>query len=232
MLPTLQTPSFNITIPSINTAVPFRPFLVREEKLLLMALEDGSDDALIAACLQIVGNCCLKEINVENLAVFDVEYIFLKLRAASVNNECELTYVDLEDEKQYKFTVDLKTIEIQMPEELHDKIKVTDEITIQMRWPTMKVAQQIIKAKTEIDMLDKLVVHCIESVYEGDKMYEDFTEEEMTDWLNQLDITVFDQIRKFLDAIPSLKHELKYTNSKGSDRVITLTGLSDFFNWR
>jgi len=124
-LPKIQSPTFEVIIPSINKTVLFRPFLVKEEKILLMAQQSNDDKDIIKAIKQVVNNCCLDDkLDIDKLATFDLEYLFLKLRARSVNNVVEILYKDAEDEKEYKFSINLDDVEVTMPKKSEKNIKI------------------------------------------------------------------------------------------------------------
>lgn len=231
MLPQTTTiQRHDILIPSLNKKVKFRPFLVKEEKVLLIALESGQDTDLIDACRQIVTNCCQEQINVSNLTTFDLEYIFLKIAAISSSNISKLAYIDNEDNKRYDIELNLDEVESPVIDN-DNRIKVNDSITIVMRYPTVGMAEEIAESETEMEMLDRLVLHCIDCIYEGDSVHENIDREELAEWVDQLDTATFDKIREFFDNIPQLHHVIKYTNSKGSEREVVLTTLADFFMW-
>ncbi len=228
-LPKIDHRIFDIEIPSLKEKMKFRAFLVKEEKILLIASESGEEKDIMDATKQIINNCVQQELNVDKLSTFDVEYIFLKLRAKSVNNISKLSYRDVEDEKIYNFDVDLDKLEITYTEGHSNKIKITDDITMQMRYPTVDITDDFATAKNEVEVLDKLVMNSIDKIYDADTVYEDYTEEELVEFMDQLNPTVYDQIKIFFDTMPKLYHKLEYTNANGSKRVIELKSLTDFF---
>lgn len=195
-----------------------------------MAVESNDPADLVLACKQIIENCCLDKLDVGKLTTFDMEYIFLKLKAQSVNNISKLTFEDVEDKKRYNFEVDLDAIEIELPEDSLKKIKAGNA-TIVMKYPTMDTTASIMSSEDETTALDRLVVGCVDYIYDEDTIYKDFTEEEITQWIDAQPPEVYSKMRVFFDSIPKLSHTINYTNSKGSERKIVLTSLSDFFPW-
>ena len=232
-LPTIEQPIFEMKIPSTGKNVKFRPFLVREEKILLIAQQGGNDKDVIRAIKQILSACLTDNIDVDQLATFDLEYMFLKLRARSVNNIVKLAYRDTEDDKVYDFEIDLDEIELEV-KPVNNKIKVNDEIGIIMKYPAASITDELGEYDNEVDLLLFFVRKCIHEIFDSENVYpaNESTEEEMNEFIDSLDVQTFERIREFFDSIPTLSHTLKYTNSNGSERVIELNNLKDFFMWR
>lgn len=232
-LPTIEQPIFEMKIPSTGKNVKFRPFLVREEKILLIAQQGGNDKEVIRAIKQILSACLIDNIDVDQLATFDLEYMFLKLRARSVNNIVKLAYRDTEDDKVYDFEIDLDQIEIEV-KPINNKIKVNDEIGIVMKYPAASITDELGEYDNEVDLLLFFVRKCIDQIYDSENVYpaNESTEEEMNQFIDSLDVQTFERIREFFDSIPTLSHTLKYTNSNDNERVIELNNLKDFFMWR
>jgi len=234
-LPKLDKPTFEMTIPSQKKAVRFRPFLVKEEKILLVAQQGETERDIIYAIKQVLMNCVLDQtFDVDKLTTFDLEYMFLKLRAKSVNNIIEVSYRDVEDDKVYDFEIDLDTIEVKYPEtEISNKITVSDTVGIIMKYPSVTILDNIPENATSTDIVDYLIRSCIESIYDEETVYpiEDQPEEEVTEFLDSIDIESFNKVRAFLDNLPKLYHKLEYTNSLDHVRTIELENLRDFFTW-
>jgi hypothetical protein len=234
-LPKLDKPTFEMTIPSQKKAVRFRPFLVKEEKILLVAQQGETEKDIIYAIKQVLTNCILDTtFNIDKLTTFDLEYMFLKLRSKSVNNIIEVSYRDVEDDKVYDFEIDLDTIEVKYPEtEISNKIAVSDTVGIIMKYPSVTILDNIPENATSTDVVDYLIRSCIESIYDEETVYpvDEQPEEEVTEFLDSIDIESFNKIRNFLDNLPKLYHKLEYTNSLGNERTIELANLRDFFTW-
>jgi len=229
-LPKIQTPMFFIKIPSLQKELKFRPFLVKEEKLLLMA-QQSNDNEEVLALQQIINNCCLDNIDTDKLTTFDVEYIFLKLRARSVNNIVKLRYRDTEDDQIYEFELNLDDIEVVFDENHSNKIQINEEIGMILKYPNIKVGEKVSKASDDNDMLNKILINCIDVIYDKEKVYpaKDSTEEELIDFIENLDTKSFKKIENFFTTMPKLYHEIKYENSLGNTRKIRLSTLKDFF---
>lgn len=228
-LPKIQVPIFFIKIPSTQQELKFRPFLVKEEKILLMAQESGEKEEILAL-IQVINNCCLDTINVEKLTTFDLEYIFLKLRARSVNNVVNLRYRDMEDDKIYEFDINLDEIEVKFDQNHSNKIQINNDIGLILKYPSIKIAETISDADG-INSLNKILVSCIDTIYDKEKVYpaSESTEQELIDFIENLDSKSFKKIQNFFETMPKLYHELNYKNSNGNDRIIKLSTLKDFF---
>lgn len=231
-LPKIEYPVTNIKIPSTKKSFMFRPFLVKEEKLLLMAKEEKNTADYLSAIKQVVNNCCLdKNLNINSLAVFDLEYLFLKLRAISVDNVVKLSYIDKEDSKEYNFELDLNTIEVTFPDKINNDIKLSDTTGILMKYPSASLYDDKEFLSLEKDYMFELIIKCMDKIYEGDSIYEtkDYSKQNLMEFLDNLSIKTFEDIQKFLLNVPKLKHEINYKNSLGNDRKIVLESLNDFF---
>ena len=232
-LPKIDQPIFDMTIPSTGKKITFRPFLVKEEKILLIAQQSGNDTEIIRAIKQILNNCIQEDLDIDSLAIFDLEYMFLKLRSKSVNNVVKLSYRDNEDDEIYNFELDLDTIEIQMPENVSSKIEITENVGMTMKYPDASITDRMKDFENEVDLMTFFIVNCIDTIYDEDNVYiaAEFSEKEITEFLDGLDVKTFEKIREFFEDIPRLYHKIQYKNSMGSERSIELTSLKDFFMW-
>lgn len=234
-LPKISYPTYNINIPSFKKVFKFRPFLVKEEKLLLMAKESDNASDILMAVKQVVNNCCSdRGFDVNKLAIFDLEYVFLKLRAFSVDNICKVSYKDAEDEKTYDFDIDLNKIEVEFPEKVDNNIKITNKTGIIMKYPASTLYDDKEFLSLDKDYLFELIIRCIDKIYDGDNMYEgkDYKPKELGEFLENLDSKTFNAIKEFLVNTPTIKHTIEYKNALGHDRKIVMTSLNDFFTLR
>ena len=232
-LPKIDQPLFDMIIPSTGKKVVFRPFLVREEKILLIAQQSENDSEIIRAIKQILNACVQDDIDIDSLAIFDLEYMFLKLRARSVNNVVKLSYRDIEDGELYSFELDLDTIEVKMPEVINSKIEINDNVGMTMKYPAASITDRMKDFDNEVDLMTFFIVNCIDTIYDEDNVYvaSEFSESEITEFLDGLDVMSFEKIRQFFESVPRLYHKIEYTNSLESKRSIELTSLKDFFMW-
>lgn len=234
-LPKIDYPVYNISQPSTNKPFRFRPFLVKEEKLLLMAKESDSPADILLAIKQIVNNCSIESnFDVNRITLFDLEYFFLKLRSYSIDNKTKVSYKDLEDEKVYDFEVDLNEIKVIFPENNNNNIKITDKSGILMKYPAATLYDDTEFLNLEKDYLFELIIRCIDKIYYEDNIYEssDYTKKELEEFLENLSVKTFEDIQKFLLNCPRMEYVITYTNLKGNERKVTLSSLNDFFTWR
>jgi hypothetical protein len=234
-LPKIDYPIYKINVPSLKKDFQFRPFLVKEEKLLLMAKESANPSDVLSAIKQIVNNCSIdKKLDISKLAIFDLEYIFLKLRAISVDNLIKVSYKDTEDEKVYDFEINLDKVKIKYPEKMDNNIKITDKSGIIMKYPSASLYDDTDFLNLEKDYMFELIVRCIESIYYEDQVYDckQYKKEELNEFLENLNIKSFESIQNFLLTVPKMEYKISYENSKGNNREIVLNSLNDFFTWR
>lgn len=231
-LPVFQHPTFSLTLPSTQQQVSFRPFLVKEEKILLIAQASQDQTEIVRAIKQVINNCIVnKDVNVDDFTTFDLEYFFIKLRAKSVQNIIELQYRDNEDNKVYTVEVDLDTVEVTRPSSVSSIIEVSPTTTITLRYPRLSVIDDVEKLTNAIDFNFMIMQSCIESISDNNVVYKmsDFSQEEIKQYLEDLDIKSYAKIQEFIEAMPRVEHTVGYTNSQGKDVKIVLKTLTDFF---
>lgn len=234
-LPKIDQPIYNINVPSLKKKFAFRPFLVKEEKLLLMAKESQTPTDILSAIKQVVNNCSLdKKLVIDKLPIFDLEYLFLKLRSLSVDNIVKIKYKDFEDNKEYDFEIDLNKVEVQFPKNSNPNIKITERSGLTMVYPTSNLYDDKEFLGLEKDYMFELIIKCIDKIYYEDDVYEakDYKKEELSDFLENLNVATFEKVLEFLTSVPKIHHEIVYTNSLGTERKIEFNSLNDFFMWR
>lgn len=233
-LPKIDKPLFDLPFPSKNTKLLCRPFLVKEEKILLTAQQSGDDKDIVRAIKQIL-QLCIQDpsFNSDDLATFDLEYMFLKLRAKSVNNIIEVSYRDSEDDEIYNFTIDLDEVELLVKKEFENKLMLNDKIGLVMKYPSINVIDDLNDKMSPSDVVEHLIAKCIDSVFDEENVYpfSEYSDIEINEFIESLDIESFNKIREFFDSIPQMYHKIEYTNKKGNARKIELSSLSDFFTW-
>jgi len=199
-----------------------------------MAQQAGQEKDIVLAIKQVLENCVQDPtFDSDDLTTFDLEYMFLKLRARSVNNVIEVSYRDNEDDKVYDFEIDLDTVEMLKPAEINNKIMVNETVGIVMKFPSVKVLENTPENTSAPDLVEYLVRSCIDQIFDEDEVYlaSESSEAELQEFIEGLDVQTFQKIREFFDSLPSLYHKLEYTNANGNERVIELKTLSDFFTW-
>lgn len=240
-LPKIDVPIYKITLPLSKKKIKIRPFLVKEEKLLLMAMESEDEDAALLTIKQIVNNCCLDKMDVDDLPILDLEYIFLQLRARSVGEIIDLQYkcnnnVKEEDEEKKCGNViklQFNALEVQpiFQKDHVSKIELTSKLGIMMKYPNFKLMEKI-KDLSETEMLIKTIVGCIDYIYDDESVYysKDVSEEELIDFVDSLTREQFAKIQQFFDTIPKLKKNLDFKCSKcGYQEELVLEGIQSFF---
>lgn len=243
-LPIIDTPTYNIKVPSTQQNARFRSMTIKEEKVLLVAKESQDDSDILNAVIQIVKNCSLdNDLKIDKLPMFDIEYLFLKLRSVSVSNIAKMsfteTWTDLptnqEKTKIHDFEVNLDEVEMKIPEiEKEDYlIKINEDIGIELQFPpiTMNLSKEYQEAETEAQIMDILLKNSVKSIYDGDNKITDFTREELQRFIDSLPSSFFDKVTAFFEKQPSLFHELTYTTHNGETQKIELRSLSDFFTF-
>lgn len=232
-LPKIDQPLFEVRVPSSQKKILFRPFLVKEEKLLLIAQTSDDMADMIRAIKQVLQNCAQDGLDVDDLTTFDLEYLFLKLRSRSVNNIVKLSYRDTEDNELYTFELDLDTIEVEMPENVDAKIKISDKAGLTMKYPSASITDKMGTFENEIDLMTFFIANCIDTVYDEESVYvmSEYSQEEIAEFLDSLNVATFEKIKGFFDKMPRLYHKISYKNSLYNDREIELTNLRDFFMW-
>ena len=234
-LPKLNVPTYELVVPSTDEKIKYRPFLVKEEKILLIAMESGETKDMLQAVKDIVDECTFNKLKLGDMPMFDVEYIFLNIRAKSVGEVSKLKVLCQDDGKTYaNVEVDLNEVQVQVEEGHTNKIELTDEMGVIMKYPTIDSfnANGITDITTE-NMLE-VIAACIAQIYDkkGEEIYDskDSTQKELVDFVEQLNTSQFQDMQKFFDTMPSLKHEVTVKNPKTKkESKVTLTGLNDFF---
>ena len=234
-LPKLNTPTYELEMPSTDEKIKFRPFLVKEEKILLMAMETEKNEDIVRAVKDIVTECTFNTINFSKVPMFDTEYVFLQIRSKSVGEVSKLRLLCPDDEKTYVDTeVKLTDVKVQVEDGHTNKIELENDMGIIMTYPTIDTfIGNNITAVTADNMLD-IVGSCVLQIYEekGKKVYEakDQTKKEMSEFLEQLQTIHFRKLQNFFETMPRLKHTIKIKNPKTKkESKITLNGLNDFF---
>ena len=246
-LPTIAVPEYTLTIPSTKKEVKYRPFLVKEEKILLLAMESEKTEEIITATKTIIENCVYGDINIEEMPTFDIEYIFLQLRGKAKGEVIDLNYKCPKCELEIPIAINIDDIKIIRKDKEHTKdIKLTEELGVMMKYPNLSLQSKIAQAakdKSEIEGLFETMTACIDYIYDKETTYpsKDHTEKEMVDFLESLTDNQFQKISKFFETAPVLKHNVELhckhkVKGKGKEKKecgykekMTLEGLNSFF---
>ena len=236
-LPTIVTPTYELELPSTGKKVKYRPFLVKEEKLLVLALETEDTKDISNAIKTVLKNCIqTRGVKVENLPTFDIEYLFLNIRGKSVGEEVEVNLIAPDDEvTQVPVTIHIDDIKIQKSEEHNNKVKLDKTLMMEMKYPSL---DQFIKSnfdfteEVSMDQSFDLIASCIDKIYNEEEVWstDDCTKKEVKDFLEQMNSMQFKEIEKFFETMPKLSHSVTFTNPKTKvESTVVLEGVSSFF---
>ena len=236
-LPTIVTPTYELELPSTGKKVKYRPFLVKEEKLLVLALESEDTKQITTAIRTVLKNCIqTRGVKVESLPTFDIEYLFLNIRGKSVGEEIEVNLIAPDDEEtQVPVTINIDDIKIQKDESHTNKIKLDKTLMMEMKYPSL---DEFIKNNFDfndtvgMDQSFELIASCIDKIYNEEEVWSaaDCTKKEMTDFLEQMNSLQFKEIETFFTTMPKLSHNVTFTNPKTKvENIVVLEGLSSFF---
>ena len=235
-LPTIATPTYELELPSTGKKISYRPFLVKEEKLLVLALESEDTKDISNAIKAVLKNCIqTKGIRVESLPTFDIEYLFLNIRGKSVGEQIEVNLIAPDDGvTSVGVEINIDEIKVQKNPEHDKKIKLDENLMMEMKYPSL---DQFVKTNFDIsesnmDQSFDLIASCVDKIYYEEEVWstEDVTKKELIDFLEQMNSMQFKQIEKFFQTMPKLSHEITFTNPKTNvESTVVLEGLSSFF---
>jgi len=236
-LPKINTPTYELTLPSNGKKIKYRPFLVREEKILIMALETENQKQITDAVVEILDACIMtRGIKVQNLATFDIEYIFLNVRSKSVGETINVNIICPDDEKtSVEVPIDLESIKVKKDKSHTNIVKIDDNLSLKLKYPSM---DQFIESNFEssddtIKNTMKVITSSIDMIFSEEESWNasESTEKELEDFIEQLNSKQFQTIEKFFDTMPKLSHKVKVTNPKTNvESTVILEGLAAFFN--
>ena len=236
-LPKIATPTYELELPSTEKTVNYRPFLVKEEKLLVLALESEDTKQITNAIKAVLKSCVqTKGIKVETLPTFDIEFLFLNIRGKSVGEELEVNVICPDDEEtQVKVTINLDDIQIEKSEDHNNQIKLDDELMMEMKYPSLdEFIKNNFDFKNEnaMDQSFQLIASCIDKIYNEEEVWAtaDCTKKEVNEFLEQMNSSQFKEIETFFETMPKLSHTIKVTNPKTKvESDVVLEGLASFF---
>ena len=230
-LPVINTPTYELEIPSTKEKLTYRPFLVKEEKILLIAMEEENEAAMIRAIRQIVTNCTFEKIDSSIIPMFDLEYIFLRIRAKSVGEIATINILCTDDKETYvKVEIPLEEVQVEFKKQHSTIIELTDVVKMELNYPTYEMVQDLGDAKAE--EIFQLINRCVKRIYHGEEIHErgDFTQKDLDAFLDSLNTKQFTDIQKFFTSMPKLSYQVDYTNPKTKKKLkTTLEGMQSFF---
>ena len=237
-LPKVSTPVFELDLISSNKKIKYRPFLVKEEKSLLIALESGEEKTILNTLKNVLKSCVISRVKIDDLPSFDLEFLFLNIRGKSVGESVELLVTCEDDgETQVPLTIQMSDIKLDIPDEHTDTIDLGDDLHLKMKYPSFSqfAENNFFPSKVKDDLLDKAfgnVVDCIDQIYNSDEAWSgsDCTKKELIDFIEQLSSSQFQKIEKFFTSMPKLVYKTTVTNpNTKKDNKIVIEGLSNFF---
>jgi hypothetical protein len=229
-LPKISVPSYTLIIPSTGKKIQYRPFLTKEEKILLIALESEDDEQIITSIKNIITSCVNTEINVSDLSIFDIEYIFLNLRARSVGEiiELKITCPD-DDTTQVNVKINIDDIKVEKNPKHSSEIKINEDILIKMKYPNIDT---LLEDHENVDETIDVIAKCISKIITKDNEYDCnlVSKEELLEFVDTLPVNSFKEIQKFFSSIPKLKHTIKVKNPNTQVvSEVTISGVYNFF---
>ncbi len=235
-LPIVETPRYECTLASQDVQVQYRPFLVKEEKILLMAMESKDNNEILNATKDVLNACTYNKIDVEKLPMFDIEYLLLQIRSKSVGEIAKFKVICPDDKvTATDVELDLGSVNVQVDDEHTNKVVIDEKrnLGIVLNYPSLGITKAGFDVnKTDTETMFKVIANCIDHIYEGDKVYpaKDSTEKELVEFLESITQKAFLEIKKFFDSTPQLRHEVEVTNPKTNVKSkVTFKGLQDFF---
>ena len=232
MLPKLDTPTYRLTLPSTKEEIQYRPFLVKEQKLLMMAQESENENEIVDMVSQIVNACTFEKIDVDTSPMFDIEYIFLQIRGKSVGEKIDLMLTCPDDEKtSVPVQVNINDISVLMSEEHNNEIDLNNDIKMVFRYPLLKDVKGIPANTKDVDLIFHLLYGCTESIQHGEEIYNrvDISDKELAEFIDSLTGEQFERITDFFQTMPKLRHVIPVKNPKTEvESEVVVEGLASF----
>jgi len=231
-LPKIDLPIYEMILPSTGEKIKFRSFTVKEEKILLIAKETKDSDQNMLAIKQILNNCLIDK-KVEDLSIFDIEYLLLMKRGKSVNNTAEFIIVDPETSEEVKLKMNIDNVTINRDPSHSNKIQLNDEYIMFMKYPNIEMFKAFFDSEKIKDPLVyyDVMVSCIDKIVSEENVYKfsDFSKEEIDNFMENLESDVIERIKVFFETMPKLRHEIKYMNKNGNEKTFVIEGTDSFF---
>ena len=231
-LPRVNTPDYTLELPSTGKTIKYRPFLVKEQKILMMAQDTKKDAELAETMGQLVSSCTYGKVKPETSPLFDMEYAFLKIRSKSVGSKVNLVLICPDDEKtEAKVSLDLDDINVTMTEEHINEVQINDKVKIVFRYPILSDLKGLVANPTDVERVFHVLNKCISEIHFGDDVYQrsDMTEKDIDEFVDQLTTEQFEKMSDFFNSMPRLRHAVKVTNPKTKVKSeVVLEGLESF----
>jgi hypothetical protein len=230
-LPKIDMPIYEMKVPSDGKTVKFRPFTVKEEKILLIAQESKDPSQIMLAIKQILNNCLIDR-DVSSLAIFDIEFFLVQLRSKSVDNNVFFEISDPDTEERVRLELDLASIEVKTSPNHTNKIKVSDEYFLFMKYPTLDQFEKLVSSdKQTVDYSYDVMLSCLDKLASDEEVYgfKDFSKKEVEDFVESLPSDIIKSIKQFFDTMPHIRHEIEYKNRNGDIKTFVIEGTQSFF---
>jgi hypothetical protein len=243
-LPKINAPIYELILPSNGKTIKYRPFLVKEQKILLMAMESNDQKTIMNSIKQIINNCCLDTLDTDKLPIFDLEYFFIKLRSKSIGEEIDLILrhpnnINAKGEMcdhETKHSLNILNVEVHKSIGHEDKAVLDEEtkIGIKFKYPTSEFTLSIENPEemNQLELATTAIINCIDYIFDAENVYnsDDYSKEELIEFIDNLSQKQYEKLASFFETMPKLKHEIKWTCSEcGQEDEVTLEGLSNFF---
>lgn len=231
-LPKINTPTYELQLPSTGEIIKYRPFLVKEQKLLLIAQESGEEKQIANAMGELVNSCTFGKVNTKSAPMFDIEYLFLKIRGKSVGEKVKLNLICQDDGKTtVPYELNLEDVECQVQDDHSNEIQINEDIKIVFRYPLLNDLQNVKASAGDSEKTFHFMECCIDSIHSGDDVFQriDIKDKELSDFIEQFTNEQFEKITQFFNTMPKLRHVVKVTNPKTKKKnEILLEGLESF----
>ena len=231
-LPKLDTPTYRLTIPSTREEIEYRPFLVKEQKLLMMAQESEDERQVIDTVGKLVSSCTFEKIDSDNSPLFDIEYVFLKIRGKSVGEKIKLNLTCPDDEKtQVETEIDLEDVSVQMAADHTNEIQITDTVKMFLKYPILKNMKSVASDDSQTKQVFEVLSQCIHEIHFGEQVFNrvDISKKDINEFIDQLTSGQFDKILDFFNTMPKLRHVIPVTNPKTQvESEVVVEGLASF----
>jgi hypothetical protein len=230
-LPKIDLPLYELKLPSTGSKIHYKPFTVKEEKILLTAQQSKDPDQIVTAIKQIINNCVV-DYDMEKLALFDLEYLIINIRSKSVDNSVEFEIEDPDTNEKIKLELNLEDVKIHRDENHTNEIKLDDTYTLFLKYPSIDLFSKILKEETITQEKSfEILISCIDKLASEDDVYnfKDFTKKQVDDFVESLQSDVIKKIKLFFDTMPKVRHEIPYINSNGDEKTFTIQGTQSFF---
>ena len=233
-LPKLDTPTYRLNLPSTGEEIQYRPFLVKEQKLLMMAQESEDDQQVIDTVGNLVNSCTFEKLDSGSAPLFDIEYVFLQIRGKSIGEKIELNLICPDDEKTtVPKEVDINDIEVQMSVEHTNEVQITDTVKLFLKYPILNDMKKIANDSSQVEQVFEVLTQCVHEIHFGEQIFHriDITEKDINEFIDQLTGEQFEKVGEFFETMPKVQHSIEVTNPKTKKKgEVVIDGIQSFFD--